>query len=247
MTGQTHILNGDVLLNRIEHLVPGQKIVCRECMIEGNLQGDSLEEFFTNRANSFNEYYGISEAGYFRKTKNELLGLKEIADDDEINLWFEDDLFCQCNFWFSIHLLKELNLTNSVFLVRPTKGNEYNFGKMTDEDLQISFGQKTEIRKDELKKFQSLWLTYRQNNSAEMISISQSLNSKFPFVEPAVYAHISKKSGKPEESLKQIIKELNTKDFVTVFSEFCKRETIYGFGDMQVKRMFDKIIIEEND
>jgi len=247
MTGQTHILNGDVLLNRIDSLVSGQKIVCRECMIEGNLQGDSLEEFFTNRANSFNEYYGISEAGYFRKTKSELLRLKEISDDDDINLWFEDDLFCQCNFWFSIHLLKELKRTNPVFLVRPTKGNEYNFGKMTDGDLKISFGQKTKIKNDELEKFLLLWIAYRQNNTNEMISIAQSLHTKFPFVEPAVNAHISKNSGKPEKSLKQIVKELNTKDFVPVFREFCKRETIYGFGDMQVKRMFDKIITEEND
>jgi len=247
MTGQTHILNGDVLLNRIDHLVSGKKIVCRECMIEGNLLGDSLEDFFNNRAKSFNEYYGIPEAGYFRKTKSELLRLKEIADNDEIDLWFEDDLFCQCNFWFSIHLLKELNRMNPVFLVRPTKGNEYNFGKMTDEDLQISLRQKNKIEKDEIEKLQLLWLAYRQNNTDEMISVARALQPKFPFVEPAVYAHISKNSGIPEKSLKQIIKELNTKDFIPVFREFCRRETIYGYGDMQVKRMFDKIIIEEND
>jgi hypothetical protein len=32
--------------------------------------------------------------------------------------------------------------------------------------------------------------------------------------------------------------------FGTVFQEFCKRESIYGFGDLQVKRIFDEVVHE---
>ena len=46
------------------------------------------------------------------------------------------------------------------------------------------------------------------------------------------------------KSLKQIISELKTHEFDPVFKEFCQREAIYGLGDLQVKRMFDKITEE---
>ena len=42
-------------------------------------------------------------------------------------------------------------------------------------------------------------------------------------------------------SLIQIIKELKTEEFGPVFKEFNKRESIYGFGDLQVKRLFNQI------
>jgi hypothetical protein len=35
--------------------------------------------------------------------------------------------------------------------------------------------------------------------------------------------------------------ELETEDFGIVFKEFSQRENIYGFSDLQVKRLFDKI------
>jgi hypothetical protein len=34
---------------------------------------------------------------------------------------------------------------------------------------------------------------------------------------------------------------LETNSFGEVFKEFNKRESIYGFGDLQVKRLFDEI------
>ena len=37
------------------------------------------------------------------------------------------------------------------------------------------------------------------------------------------------------------MKELDTKDFGTIFKEFNRRESIYGFGDVQVRRLFNSI------
>ena len=59
-------------------------------------------------------------------------------------------------------------------------------------------------------------------------------------------AHIERISteenlGRPVQSLIQIMKELETEEFEPVFREFCIRESIYGFGDLQVKRLFDEI------
>ena len=37
------------------------------------------------------------------------------------------------------------------------------------------------------------------------------------------------------------MKELETEEFEPVFYEFCKRESIYGFGDLQVKKLIREI------
>jgi len=47
--------------------------------------------------------------------------------------------------------------------------------------------------------------------------------------------------GRPSQSLIRIINELNTVEFEPIFREFSKREDIYGFGDLQVKRLFNEI------
>lgn len=44
------------------------------------------------------------------------------------------------------------------------------------------------------------------------------------------------------QALQQIIDELGTEEFTLVFREFCKREGIYGFGDLQVKRLYDELL-----
>lgn len=49
-------------------------------------------------------------------------------------------------------------------------------------------------------------------------------------------------AGRPIQSLITIMKELDTEEFGPVLREFNKRESIYGFGDLQVKRLFDEII-----
>jgi hypothetical protein len=48
--------------------------------------------------------------------------------------------------------------------------------------------------------------------------------------------------GRPSQSLIAIMNQFKTEDFDTVFREFSKREPIYGFGDLQVKRLLDQIL-----
>ena len=77
-------------------------------------------------------------------------------------------------------------------------------------------------------------------------SKAKKLSDQFPFIEVAVDAHLERQPttdspGRPIESLIQIKKELNTDKFGPIFQEFCKREAIYGFGDLQVKKLLDQV------
>jgi hypothetical protein len=43
-----HILNGDALKGQFPSEIPGQLIVARECLVDGDVSGESLSEFFRN-------------------------------------------------------------------------------------------------------------------------------------------------------------------------------------------------------
>jgi len=236
MKQQFYILNGDALLNQLGEEIPGEKIVLRETMIDGPLDGATLSDFYETRSTfMFDKYHLPSKSEYDKKSVAEFDKIRNIPHESDINLWFEDDLFCQTNFWFTTHLLISFKCKNPVYLVRPNKGNEYSFGMMSINELKESLTNKIRITQNELIEFQKLWKYYCTNSSSQMLPIAEKLQAKFPFLVPAIRANMNKLAGEPQKVAEGIIKELNTTDFKMIFQEFCKRQPIYGFGDVQFK------------
>ena len=247
MKNQCHILNGDALKEQFPKSIQGELIIARECLVDGNAEANNLPELYHSRAHFISEEYGgYSHQDYYDNTVSEFEKIQNIAADTAINLWFEDDLFCQVNLWFVIHLVYEKHKNQSVFLVRPKSGSEYSFGSMDKEELRIAFQNKLKIEPAEIELLAKLWKFYQQNDGVEMMRIAEKLKARFPFLVHAVQAHMDRlpqngNSGRPIQSLIQIMDELNTTEFGPIFRAFSKREAIYGFGDLQVKRMLDKI------
>lgn len=244
-----HILNGDTLKEQFPKKITGEIIVARECLVEGDVFGKDLEALLKTRAKYIsNTYPEHSQNDYYSNTASELKKIESIPKDTEVNLWFEDDLFCQVNFWFVINLIGQDYNNQSIFLIRPKKGSEYSFGQMNELELVTAFQEKMEIVPSEIKQISKLWLLYQNDNHEKMLGVAKKLEIKFPFLTPAIKAHIDRKPtdgklGRPTQSLINIMTALKTKEFEPVFIEFCKREGIYGFGDSQVKNIFDKIIL----
>jgi len=251
MTKQYHILNGDALKEQFPKSIPGELIVTRECLVDGSVRGNTLAEFYETRAGFIeNSYSGYSQQGYFEKTVSEFQKMQDIPDNAEINLWFEDDLFCQVNFWFVINLLVKSKRNHLYFLVRPKSHSPYSFGRLGEAELLSVYENR--IRLTETDKLAKLWDAYRIDDTAELIQIAEQLKDSYPFIPEAVIAHMERipgdgKLGRPEQTLIQIMKDLKTDEFGPVFREFCRREEIYGFGDLQVKRMLDEIINKRNE
>ncbi len=126
-------MNGDSLREQFPKSIQGKIIVARECMVDGDVTGSSLNEVFETRAQFMaSNYYGCTIQEYHDKAIIEFEKILQIEAGSDINLWFEDDLFCQVNFWFVLHLLIESNKANSLFLIRPLSHSPYSFG-----DLQV--------------------------------------------------------------------------------------------------------------
>ncbi|WP_299362917.1 DUF1835 domain-containing protein [Winogradskyella sp.] len=243
---QYHILNGDALKGRFPKQIDGEIIVARECFVDGDISANTLNELFEVRAKFVTVLYGgsYSKKDYYADSVSEFQKIQNIPNKSEINLWFEDDLFCQVNFWFSINLILNNVKDCNVFLIRPATHTPYGFGGLNESELLTAYQQKIPV--NEFDQIAHLWNSYQKNDTEELIKTAKELKSNYPFIYNAVEAHIARiptenYPGRPSQTLLDIINELGTESFGPVFVEFNKRESIYGFGDLQVKRLFDDI------
>lgn len=247
MTTQYHILNGDCLKEQFPKSINGEIIVARECLVDGSVVGPSLSDLFKTRAKFISENYdGVTEQDYMEKTVPEFMKMQNIHEDAEINLWFEEDLFCQVNFWFSLNVLIQSKKENPIYLIKPKVHNQLGFGGLDNSGLLSIYENR--ILLTELETLADLWIFYQSNDLAQLLKTALALESKYPFILTAVNAHIERvpqngKLGRPSQTLIKIMKELGTEDFDVVFKEFSNRENIYGFGDLQVQRLIHELKI----
>lgn len=243
-----HILNGDCLLDQLKKTnVDGEIIVCRECLIDGSLEGNTNIEFWKTRKNYVKETYGADD--YFQKVVTEFEKIINITGDFEINLWFENDLFCQANMWYVISLIAKLKDQNKVYRIFPIikKTNDIwkGFSISNSEMLEESLKNRIQFSKTDIELGCNLWNAYKMNDLIELQDLSKSNSDCFQKLEEVCKAHSERfpensDPGRPKKVLKEIIDNDST-NFHQIFNEFSKREGIYGFGDSQVKVMLNEI------
>lgn len=243
-----HILNGDCLADQLRQTKINQDfIICRECLIDGNVFSDDITDFWKIRAKFIAETYNTSTEKYFSKTVHEFKKLDNMPNHSEICLWFENDLFCQTNMWFVISILAN-NPTLKVFRVFPIIDYEDDlwkgFGSATTEKLVQAYCSKIQFTPEDIELGSNLWTAYQKGNLNKLKQLSKQQTDCFAYLEEVCQAHIDrfpldKSLGRPDKVVKEIIK-LNITEFSKVFSEFSRREGIYGFGDLQIQCIFDR-------
>lgn len=136
-----HITNGDHLAEDLKKTsIEGEIIVCREALVSGDLKEDFLEDFWELRAKTISEDYNVSRESYYEKSVSEFEKILNIPEGSEVNLWFEDDLFCQVNLWFCVSLLskiKDLKIYR-IFPKTTTKNHWEGFADSDNFDLEKS-------------------------------------------------------------------------------------------------------------
>jgi len=244
-----NILNGDSLACSFpDTKIEGNIIVVREGLIDGDLSGDNLNNFWQARA----KYMGLTEPEYQNKVVKEFEKIIHAPDNTEFNLWFEYDLFCQVNMWFVISILNSLSIKKNVYAVYTSyldKTNKHfwnGFGPANSGELIICFADRILLKDVDLRLGQDLWTAYKSGNLEELIRLAKNQSPAFPYLQEVVKAHVDRfpkdgRKGRPERVLEDITKNIST-DFHEVFNEFWDRESIYGFGDIQLKRLYDKVM-----
>jgi hypothetical protein len=246
-----HILNGDSLAGTFSNAnIHGEIIVARECLIEGDLSGDTLSEFWKTRASYITATYNVTTGNYSTGVVKESEKLIIAPDYSEFNLWFGYDLFCRTNMWFIISLLNDLPINKNVLVVYPSFLNEHEkwkeFGHANAADLIESFSNRIRFNDSDLKLGKDLWTAYKNNDLHQLKELSKNQSACFPYLREVCEAHIDRfssgeKKGRPEQVIEDIVQNVST-DFKIVFKEFFEREGIYGFGDLQLKQLYDKVV-----
>lgn len=244
-----HVLTGDALLASFpKGKLDGSLVIIRECLIEGPVNADSSSNLFEKRKAYLNHTYPESNIDYEDDVVFEFEKLKAISEDDEVNFWFEHDLFCQTNFWFTLTLLPRKNL--KLFRVSPiahdTRYLWRGFGPMNAKELLTCFKHRTKISDGDIELGRNLWDAYSSNDMNKLASLSTSNSTCFSYLKEVCEAQIARISkdgqpGRPERILKRIIEDGNH-TFEAAFDVFSELEGIYGFGDLQVKKIYDHLI-----
>lgn len=241
-----HILNGDALLENFPaELLTGEIIIARECLVDGPVEGETLEEFWKTRAAFIQESYGEETESYYNEVVSEFEKIKAIPAGSEVNFWFEDDLFCQINLWFCAYLLNPVADSINGFIIKPPlidgEPDWRGFGPMDRHLLAETYLKKQKISSADIYTLGQLWSAYKHEDREELTRVALEDTLSFPFLGQVIQAQLDRKSNRPENVLRQIIAEKETTDFKTVFREFGKREGIYGFGDSQVEKLLETI------
>ncbi len=239
------VLNGDALKARFPSQIEGVQLVCRECLVDGPAPVLQFPEFYVERAAFIQEAYGDPREGYFAKVVPALEQIRQAPNGSELNLWFEKDLFCQVNLWFLLALLGAKKKALTINLVVPESEIQYGFAGLTDLQLLETYQNRRLLTEWEMEALEKLWPAYQSQDREALLRIASSLISTLPFIGMAVGAQLALEPedgtpGKAIQTLERLKREIGNQ-FGPVFQAFSKEEAIYGFGDLQVKRMWEAL------
>ncbi|MBD3904021.1 hypothetical protein NAL32_04605 [Chryseobacterium sp. Ch-15] len=221
-----HILNGDCLAEKFPKNLEGESIIWREALIHGPVSGNN---FFENRKRFITENYD-SESNYDGLVVKEFQKMQNLPENSEVFFWFEDDLFCQVNFWF---LISNLNLDKTKFFRVFPKDTEKGFAESNENDLLEMFDSAKEINDTERKFISNLWKGFQQNNLLKQTSSEIVRN-----LEELIVANENRFNGTLENQIKDIQK--TAESFDEIFKIFNRKYPVYGFGDLQLKRLMNQ-------
>ena len=236
-----HVLPGDAVVDTFrESGVDGEIVVCRECLIDGPVKADTLDEFWAIRERFLEESYPQTPVKYKTQVVGELEKLIGLSSGCKVNLWFEHELFCQVNMWFCMDLLSDTAAdVNRVLPPVKTEADKWKgFGNLTPAELHLCFSDRIALLSRDIQLGAALWKAYSNGDHDELARLSQSEYAAFPFLKEVCDAELAKPE-RPREILDEITGS-GTHEFADIFASFADRAGVYGFGDAQVRRLLEE-------
>jgi len=254
-----HITNGSSLTQYLNELdFKGDFLTWHEMLCEGptKLNIDS-ESFLTDRKDFLNNFYDIEidESEY----KMELRKLNDIEKYSEIVLWFEYDLFCHINMIAIISLLNEKQIKLPISLVCsgriPGELNLKGLSELTPEQIDQYFKNKIKLTAKDIDIAVSVWQIYCGKDH-NLLKPYITKKTAFEYLGCCLKAHLKRFpdsiSGLSalEHNFLKILSKYEIKSKHHLLGYALNYQGYYGFGDIQLMRIIDKLAIffsEEGD
>ena len=220
-----HVLPGDAQVEDFRQTgLPGELLVCREALIEGDNGGDTLDEFFNNRA----ALHGESRSNYDGNVASQFNRLVKVDASDEVNLWFEYELFCAVNMWFCLSLLRDSDA--DIYRVAPVhlsfEDRWDGFGNTNPEILKTCYAGRVKLSKSDIELGAELWNAFRRRDIDELSRLSSLPQSTFPYLH-----EVGRAAADLDTRPLEIVREIKCEgkhDLKEIFSEFRRRAGVYA-------------------
>jgi len=238
-----HVLSGDSLDAPFRKLgIEGDVAIFRECFVDGPVAVDPLEEFLAVREAYLNSQYPRNDSFYRDRVRPEIEKVLNAKDGKEIILWFEHELFCQVNLWFLLSRLRDRPLKISAVL--PSVSSESDRFKgwavMDAHELRRCFDNRVTVKRADVELGAALWGAFASMDHGRLVDLSSESSDIFQYLgEVAIAA--SENDTRPIAAIRAII-ESGAESFAEVFCEFGRCEPVFGFGDLQLKRIYDEVL-----
>lgn len=254
-----HITNGSSLTQYLHELdFNGDFLTWHEMLCEGptKLNIDS-ESFLTVRKDFLNDFYDIEidESEY----KMELQKLDNIEKYSEIVLWFEYDLFCHINMIAIINLLNEKQIKLPISLVCsgriPGELNLKGLSELSPEQIDQHYKSKIKLTGKDIDIAVSVWQIYCGKDH-NLLKPYITKKTAFEYLGCCLKAHLKRFpdsiSGLSalEHNFLKILSKYEIKSKHHLLGYALNYQGYYGFGDIQLMRIIDKLAIffsEEDD
>ncbi len=250
-----HILNGDSTATILaKSSVSGDVIIWREMLCEGPLQNEvGSDKFWITRYSYFEKVLGVSKLEYFDKTIKEIIRIEDIANYNEVVLWFEYDLFCQINLLGLCTYLFKFYRKDVKFSLICTGKEEGMKSRQTlsdycPEGYQTLQDNRLRLSRNDLLFAEECWSLYVENDKQKLKEFDFNKSSKFKYLQIAIDQHLKKF---PEQNgLNQIENKilelinfdlLTKKDLIKKLLLWQQEKTVYGFGDLQYQMALEKL------
>ncbi len=176
-----HLLNGDATLGVFPATLPGHRAVWRDIMVEGPPVDDGGV-----RAAWLAPRLGVTPDDYERGWREGQASLARAAADDEVILWFEQDLFCAVNFWF---VAARLPATTPVWLVFPPLSDTFaGLGSSTAAELEDLFERRRPLDRAARTDAEALWRAYAARDPTALAQTPAELD----FARDAIRLHLGR-------------------------------------------------------
>ncbi len=245
MTSAIHILNGDALEHRLRNTLTTETIIMREMLMEGPLVLSSQESFINARQRYFQSEWSVKPQDYLTKSGSELSKIHLIPSNSLIYLWFEDDVFCQINLWFCFYTLTSINKTKEIYWVRSDRKHPFSFGESSDVELLDLLEHAQSVHEEDCAHFTKLFKAYASKDFNVMKSLSGELSENYyETVKAAIQAEEIRHKNlerSPQNILSTYKDEYPDATFKDAFAHLLAEAPVYGYGDLQVLKMWEAI------
>ncbi|SFW46882.1 protein of unknown function [Sinomicrobium oceani] len=249
MTTTLHITNGDGFTSVLKNLkLEGEIITWREMLCEGKTTTEvGSESFWKTRFEFLNKNYKVSKTNFIEATLKEYRRLCNQKTQEEIVLWFDEDLFCQINMIAVISWLKKHRKEAQVSLVckKQKKDKPFILTRLSEEQILKLYGSRVNLKQDDIEYADYIWQLYCSDTPLRLETFSKFNASQFPYLTDAIALHLHRfptvKNGLNQLENEVLAlansKRINSKE--KLVEALIKKESDYGFGDLQYYRLID--------